>query len=389
MFQVQAHYLQSQSQEASSSSSTNNNEDHHCRTNGLCKVKIMDVQINKARGKFEELQGGSSVRELDEFMKGIRMLKSQIPQQLKIHYAYSNPHRNPWPSINKSSDEMETKTKFLDIIDSADLWQAYLDLPMLLKNYLLCFFLFPEKAVIKRRVMLYLWMSNRMFPYEDSAILALDVLIRLRFIEHVYQKWWRHGALVECKRSGARGGSSGDEDCEGGSDGGGCAVHAAEFERNGTRDGRGGDDGSTWTVPRGVFVEQRRERVSERPVERTTIQRGTRDEADHYSHLQPCCGPERGFLFLRVEKQVPVLPTGGESVVGSPKDIHRSTRDKVGIYFVYKNPQEWYLRDGSDGCVRATKLNGVDDGFLVLKNMKLPESSAASVDGGMCIEACR
>ena len=41
----------------------------------------------------------------------------------------------------------------------------------------------------------------------------------------------------------------------------------------------------------------------------------------------------------------------------------------------------------------ATKLNCVDDGFLVLKNMKLPESAAAAVDGGMCIEewgeACR
>ena len=68
--------------------------------------------------------------------------------------------------------------------------------------------------------------------------------------------------------------------------------------------------------PRGVFVEQRRQRVSVAPLERTTIHQGTRDEADHYSHLQLCYGPERGFLFLRVKKQVPVLPTGGESVGG-------------------------------------------------------------------------
>ncbi|GFY91766.1 receptor kinase 3 [Actinidia rufa] len=56
--------------------------------------------------------------------------------------------------------------------------------------------------------------------------------------------------------------------------------------------------------------------------------------------------------------------------------------------FAPKNAQEWYLRDGSDGCVRTTKLNCVDDGFLALKNMKLPESATVALDGGMSIEEC-
>ena len=69
--------------------------------------------------------------------------------------------------------------------------------------------------------------------------------------------------------------------------------------------------------------------------------------------------------------------------------IQRGARGEADQRFGPKNPQQCYLRDGSDGCVRATKLNCVGDGFLVLKNMKLPESAAAAVDGGMSIEEAR
>ncbi|XP_071726499.1 receptor-like serine/threonine-protein kinase SD1-8 [Rutidosis leptorrhynchoides] len=44
-----------------------------------------------------------------------------------------------------------------------------------------------------------------------------------------------------------------------------------------------------------------------------------------------------------------------------------------------KNQQAWNLRDGSDGCVRSSKLDCGSDGFLLLKNMKLPEGSTAFV----------
>lgn len=53
-----------------------------------------------------------------------------------------------------------------------------------------------------------------------------------------------------------------------------------------------------------------------------------------------------------------------------------------------KNQQAWNLRDGSDGCVRKTNLDCVKDGFLALKNMKLPETSSTFVDRTMSHEEC-
>lgn len=61
--------------------------------------------------------------------------------------------------------------------------------------------------------------------------------------------------------------------------------------------------------------------------------------------------------------------------------------------FEPKNHDAWYLRDGSDGCVRVSKLDCGTDGFLTLKSVKSPESGAAFVDREMnldqCAELCR
>ncbi|KAG7964091.1 hypothetical protein I3843_09G150600 [Carya illinoinensis] len=57
--------------------------------------------------------------------------------------------------------------------------------------------------------------------------------------------------------------------------------------------------------------------------------------------------------------------------------------------FAPKNLQAWNFRDGSDGCVRNTNLGCEKDKFLLLKNMKLPETSSAFVDKTMSIEDCK
>ncbi|XP_048141125.1 receptor-like serine/threonine-protein kinase SD1-8 isoform X2 [Rhodamnia argentea] len=57
--------------------------------------------------------------------------------------------------------------------------------------------------------------------------------------------------------------------------------------------------------------------------------------------------------------------------------------------FSPKNPQAWYLREGSDGCVRERELDCSSDGFLPLKGLKLPESSNAFVDMEMSLEDCQ
>ncbi|XP_055960391.1 uncharacterized protein LOC126665234 [Mercurialis annua] len=56
--------------------------------------------------------------------------------------------------------------------------------------------------------------------------------------------------------------------------------------------------------------------------------------------------------------------------------------------FEPQNPQAWNLRDGSGGCVRKTDLECVNDKFLNLKNMKLPESSNSRVDRDLSIKDC-
>ncbi|XP_071726498.1 receptor-like serine/threonine-protein kinase SD1-8 [Rutidosis leptorrhynchoides] len=53
-----------------------------------------------------------------------------------------------------------------------------------------------------------------------------------------------------------------------------------------------------------------------------------------------------------------------------------------------RNEQAWDLRDGSGGCVRSSELDCGSDGFLPLKNMKLPESSKVFVDQTMSLTEC-
>lgn len=60
-------------------------------------------------------------------------------------------------------------------------------------------------------------------------------------------------------------------------------------------------------------------------------------------------------------------------------DTNSSPVCKCPSGFEPKNPQAWSLRDGSDGCVRKTELDCRTDGFVELRNLKLPESSKAIV----------
>ncbi|KAK7400460.1 hypothetical protein VNO78_11668 [Psophocarpus tetragonolobus] len=54
-----------------------------------------------------------------------------------------------------------------------------------------------------------------------------------------------------------------------------------------------------------------------------------------------------------------------------------------------KNQQAWNLRDGSDGCVRNTKLACESDGFLHMMNLKLPETTSVFVNRSMGLVECR
>ncbi|KAJ6796526.1 receptor-like serine/threonine-protein kinase SD1-8 [Iris pallida] len=59
--------------------------------------------------------------------------------------------------------------------------------------------------------------------------------------------------------------------------------------------------------------------------------------------------------------------------------------------FVPKNPTNWVLRDGTGGCIRKTPLdcrNGTD-GFVLVSEAKLPDTSSSTVDMSLSLEQCR
>ncbi|CAF2187828.1 unnamed protein product [Brassica napus] len=57
--------------------------------------------------------------------------------------------------------------------------------------------------------------------------------------------------------------------------------------------------------------------------------------------------------------------------------------------FERRNEQEWALRDDSAGCVRKTKLScDGRDGFVVVKKMKLPDTTATVLDRGIGLKEC-
>ncbi|OEL36036.1 Receptor-like serine/threonine-protein kinase SD1-8 [Dichanthelium oligosanthes] len=59
--------------------------------------------------------------------------------------------------------------------------------------------------------------------------------------------------------------------------------------------------------------------------------------------------------------------------------------------FTPLSPATWALRDGRDGCVRATPLDCANrtDGFAVLPHAKVPDTTQAVVDFGSSLEQCR
>ncbi|KAL8159784.1 hypothetical protein V2J09_001321 [Rumex salicifolius] len=57
--------------------------------------------------------------------------------------------------------------------------------------------------------------------------------------------------------------------------------------------------------------------------------------------------------------------------------------------FVPRDSSAMSLQDESQGCMRRTGMECGTDGFRVMRNMKLPVSGAATVDGGMGLEECR
>ncbi|CAH8363030.1 unnamed protein product [Eruca vesicaria subsp. sativa] len=57
--------------------------------------------------------------------------------------------------------------------------------------------------------------------------------------------------------------------------------------------------------------------------------------------------------------------------------------------FDQKNRQQWDLRDASSGCKRRTRLSCSGDGFTMMKNLKLPETTKAIIDKSIGLDECK
>ncbi|KAJ3705175.1 hypothetical protein LUZ61_008880 [Rhynchospora tenuis] len=57
--------------------------------------------------------------------------------------------------------------------------------------------------------------------------------------------------------------------------------------------------------------------------------------------------------------------------------------------FIPESEKQWDLRDTSAGCIRRTGLNCTSDGFISITNVKLPETTNATVDSTVGLEDCR
>ncbi|KAJ4813305.1 Serine/threonine-protein kinase [Rhynchospora pubera] len=57
--------------------------------------------------------------------------------------------------------------------------------------------------------------------------------------------------------------------------------------------------------------------------------------------------------------------------------------------FTPESEKQWDLRDTSAGCIRRTGLNCTSDGFIRISDVKLPETTNATVDSKVGLEDCR
>nr|CAA77788.1 S-locus glycoprotein [Brassica napus] len=56
--------------------------------------------------------------------------------------------------------------------------------------------------------------------------------------------------------------------------------------------------------------------------------------------------------------------------------------------FIPSNVEQWDQRVWANGCIRRTRLSCSGDGFIRMKNMKLPETTMATVDRSIGVKEC-
>ncbi|KAI3456361.1 hypothetical protein Pfo_013024 [Paulownia fortunei] len=165
---------------------------------GAKKLGQYNDQLNsvlkEASKEFEDLKKQGEKEDFRDLRKAMIKLKLQIPSKYKVDADEKDPHKHlQFTSKAKQSIPVEVRNMMPqlhknDVFESSmefkDFEARYNELHLELKLCLLCFSVYPENAIIKKRLMVQWWVAEG-FACEDVASEYFLQLIEKGFIEPV------------------------------------------------------------------------------------------------------------------------------------------------------------------------------------------------------------
>ncbi|KAL3522147.1 hypothetical protein ACH5RR_014981 [Cinchona calisaya] len=148
-------------------------------SNRLDKYKGQVIQqVREAEQRFEELKNVGIEKEFRDLKKEVTKLKLQIPSKHKADTEDKDPHKSQQATgvasklkqkaipelVMKEMPQLYKSSLFENSSELKDFEALFQGLSVELKLCLLCFSVFPEKAIIKKRLMVYWWMAEGFVP---------------------------------------------------------------------------------------------------------------------------------------------------------------------------------------------------------------------------------
>ncbi|CAK9176782.1 unnamed protein product [Ilex paraguariensis] len=175
--------------------------------------KHVDKQVKDASEKLVKLKKDQKVQELRKLKKTVTKLKLKVPPNYKIDAKEKDPHGNRQPDgaigskeeippeVLKKMPKLYNANTFENSWEFQDFMARFSGLRIELKLCLSCFAVFPEDAIIKKRLMVYWWIGEGFVPpinegienpkktAEEHGNDFFDKLMELGFIEPVNERW--------------------------------------------------------------------------------------------------------------------------------------------------------------------------------------------------------
>lgn len=166
-------------------------------------------QVNEAKQRFDNLSSNDqgTEREFADLRKEVTKLKLQIPSKHKADAEEKDSHksqqagkssRNIPDAVKEKMPQLYKSSSIENCVEVREFKALFNGLALEEKLCLLCFAVFPEKAIIKKRLMVHWWIAEGFMPprqqdanrktAEEFADEYFEKLTRLGFIEPVNKK---------------------------------------------------------------------------------------------------------------------------------------------------------------------------------------------------------